>query len=58
MSESEIRVLIESTKIRKTVNENLLSIGRKRDKEFKKLENDILNLKKEYGKKLKSCKTV
>ena len=50
MSETEIRVVTESNKIgkRKFAKER-----KKRDQEFKKFENGLLNLKKQYKNKTK-----
>ena len=48
MSETEIQLLIESTKISKAVKEKLLFFSIEQNKEFKSLEIDILKLKSEY----------
>ena len=47
MTELEIKAILECTKVGKTVKQSLLNLGKKRDKEYQKVEN------KDYDKKIK-----
>ena len=52
--ETEIKALIESSKIGKLLKEKLIAFGFKKDNEFNSLQADICRLKTEYNEKSKS----
>ena len=49
----EIKAILESAKVDKAVKESLLNLGKKRDKEYQKLDSKFSSLKKGYDKKIK-----
>ena len=52
--EAEIKALVESSKIGKSLKEKLIAIGNKKDNEFSCIQAEMVKLKEDYNKKSKT----
>ena len=53
MSESEMRSVLESSKLNKATKESLIQLGRKNGTKYEFLEKEISTFKNEYEKRIK-----